>query len=121
MTCKRRGCRHARRMCGTWLGEAWDEWAPSMNAIAPDRLVCLDCGAWLPLGPSDDTGCEVEIRAAELAILSVERRASAPIEWCSIQEWFGFDAADDIGEGYLAGYLARCIVDHSATEREGRR
>ena len=111
MSCRHRNAHNCGRPCATASGEP----------LALAFRWCDDCLDYVPLGPSDETDprVAVEIRAAELAVLSVERRDSAPIGWCSIQEWLGLDADDDIGEGYLAGYLARCIVDHdSATERE---
>lgn len=110
MTRQRRECRHP----------FFDQLIEGCDVDTVDGLkrmiceYCGVCGAWMSLGPAndDDPRVAVEVRAAEIAILSVERRASAPIEWCSIQEWFGLDAADDIGEGYLAGHLARTIAAH---------
>jgi hypothetical protein len=35
--------------------------------VTCEQFRCVDCGAWLPLGPSKDQGVEHEIRAAEIA------------------------------------------------------
>lgn len=78
----------------------------------PITLVCDKCGINLPLGPSNDVGCEIEIRAAEIALLAAERK-DAPINWCGFAEWLGFDGDRHAsGEGFDTGYLARCIHEH---------
>lgn len=79
---------------------------------------CLDCGTWLPLGPSadDSEAVRIEIRAAELARLKAGAFVTGDV-------WSGWDAHrnnyDPPPWPYCpdawAGYLARCIVTH---ERE---
>lgn len=81
---------------------------------------CLDCGAWLSLGPSNDEGEAVaaEIRAAEIAAdLAAEGCWMSPFErWGFNDEW------PTLRGGYpvkietwsqRAGYLARAIHTHS--------
>lgn len=122
MTCRHRRTAHKRWQNGAWSDTAygvncWPGWLGTRDAA----VVCGDCSAWLPLGPSNDEGCEVEIEAARIAMNDGPNG--------DFTAWNGWDAAvsgeDDHSMGlpeWHAGYLARCIVDHdSATEREGRR
>ncbi len=73
---------------------------------------CLDCGAWLSLGPANDEPPEVqiEIRAAEIAA------SDRPIGECDWLEWAGWvtERTEDSLTTWrgLAGYLARAIVHH---------
>ena len=96
------------------------------------RVTCDDCHAWLPLGPSRDTpATEIEVRAAAIAAVHV----GAPfvkggigfnVSCMPYAEWCGFEHAGyaDIGgaitdrvmRDYDAGYLARCIVEHTEGE-----
>lgn len=119
MTTVRAGkCRHRktvrlRRFAGSW-GQACE--CP-VHADTMDALVCRDCqscGAWLPLGPARDTpATAIELRAAELALLYVERKSDPPIQWCTFHEWLGLEddrpSIDD--DEYRAGALARCIAE----------
>jgi hypothetical protein len=97
--------------------------------ITVEQFRCLDCGAWLSLGPANDTPevC-VEIRAAELVALGDE--------WWNGRKYVdesrgvlcfhngGTPGDDDDGgcsefaDEEWAGYLARCIATHDTT-REG--
>lgn len=87
---------------------------------------CLDCQAWLPLGPSNDVGCEIEIRGAALA-----RRYDLDNDWNGFESLGMVSPAAehaplierDIAEGrkterdlidYYAGHLARCIAEHDS-------
>lgn len=74
---------------------------------------CLDCGAWLPLGPSNDKGCEVEIRAAELAVawkpVGGVRKIITDAER---QGWSGWPYRQPMREGEHVGFLAAQIVNH---------
>lgn len=114
-----KGCRH-RNVTGAAWPDAYPRWHASYKASATDlnsdALICNDCGEWLPLGPSNDVGVEHEIRAAE--IVADRDPSRAPIEWCNLYEWFGFDSPNDAGvyraspNAWLAGHLAREIVRH---------
>ncbi len=97
---------------------------PIRNVLV-DAKRCADCGAWLPLGPSNDEpeAVKVEIRAAELAARVDEQRVRD--RWQLMSD-VGFDGAEIAGWienkydseklpeqfGEHAGYLARCIVTH---------
>lgn len=86
---------------------------------------CLDCGAWLPLGESNDKpeAVRVEIRAAELAAEFTRERGTADDatvdenagwlvhlnEWTHLDRDRGFPKNDE----QHAGYLAREIATHS--------
>ena len=132
MTCKRPKCRHP----------FFDRFIATRDVHTLDgqtRMTyefCGVCGAWMSLGPSDETDPQValEIRAAELAALyrAIEERtlkgASRFIESLDGAELAGWierqhdSAKVPEQSGEWAGYLAKCIADHdSATEREGRR
>ena len=91
----------------------------------PITLRCGACGAWLPLGPANDSDerVQVEIRAATLAARVLDERAAERLTFLSD---IGFDGAEIAGWierqydsndapsefGELAGYLARCIATH---------
>ena len=98
------------------------------HIVTVEQFRCLDCGAWLPLGPANDEPAEVqvEIRAAELAAqwAPMDRTVTVHAErdgWAwhrdgHIPEW----AVPDIGtygtyDQRLAGYLARLIATHDTT------
>jgi hypothetical protein len=113
-------CRHRDLRCYAWLrpgaippvthGAWWPRDDAMANHVPKHRLTCADCGAWLSLGPSNDAGCEVEIRAAQII-------ADNYMLW---QEALGFECGDDAEPSgnrehhpsWHAGYLARCIATH---------
>lgn len=123
-------CRHDNVEARAWsiTSRRWYDRFPSCRyADLEDALVCLDCGAWLSLGPANDEpeAVQIEIRAAELAA-----------EWDPDGEWTGIESLGMVSEGehtellerdiaarvrpasdlfaYLSGYLARCIAEHGA-------
>jgi hypothetical protein len=117
--------RAVSRACGHAIGmkEPWDNIIGRTVTFADGTTklctvhICWNCGAWLSLGESNDAPDEVriEIRAAELAMLSTEQRKRPPYEWSSIHEWLGIDSDEPALYGdaaYQAGHLARCIHDH---------
>jgi hypothetical protein len=85
-----------------------------------EQFRCVDCSAWLSLGPSDETDPRValELRAATLSHTTFSLLIDC--ENC------GWEAHDDIDtdhdrdcqypwperDGFDAGYLARCIANH---------
>lgn len=88
--------------------------------------VCGRCGAWLSLGPANDTlRVVVEIRAAEIAADDDEmgRMMTGPIDHevlgyilaCQAERGFAFDKSCRNGS-QLAGYLARCIATHDTEQ-----
>lgn len=62
-----RGCKHTGSgvMHHGWHAQDgyWYE-APYLTRYQADAAICLDCGAWLSLGPSNDRGVEHEIKLA---------------------------------------------------------
>lgn len=92
--------------------------------VQVEQLRCLDCGAFLSLGPSNDDGVEHEICAAEIAALG--QLAFKSLEHPG-GEWFGWSqhvAAADYDEYATTvrpheetGYLAREIVMHGESPR----
>ena len=90
-----------------------------------EQLRCLDCGAWLSLGPSNDAPAQVqvEIRAASLAA-SLTRLGAIlawqfnPHEWD--EERRGWSMAETNMQQHTnawhAGYLARVIATHTEGE-----
>lgn len=76
---------------------------------------CATCGAWLPLGPSDETRVAVEVRAAAIAAGAVSEtdwRTAHPYEWYGwLEHKNGTEAGID-GDEYQTGYLARVIWVH---------
>ena len=76
---------------------------------------CATCGAWLPLGPSndDDERVKVEMRAARIG--SEPPWGVVPDVTCDeIDGWRSFDHLScDPNPGHYAGYLARCIATHT--------
>ena len=63
-------CKH--KNAGTVsIGRTWIAEGPGKEGRAADvrRGICLDCQAWLPLGPANDAPeTALEVRAAKLAI-----------------------------------------------------
>lgn len=88
--------------------------------VAFEQFRCLDCGAWLSLGPASDTPAAlVELRAAEIAA----DHADLPwVDW-NHGEAAGFDDRDTPMpyrvESWHAGWLAAAIVSHDHEQREG--
>ena len=117
MKCKHENADHL--MPGEWW-HPYGSW-PAYQVLC-EQFRCLDCGAWLSLGDSDEhasEAVEIEIRAAELAT----RRGFGSFANCGAGcERCGFvthkhrssDSPDAHcnGRQFHAGYLARCIVTH---------
>lgn len=92
-----------------------------------EQLRCLDCGAWLSLGPANDEPAEVqvEIRAATLAdVMEREKLSSYFLQGNEFDGWSAHRHGTDFYSGepiqnrrhWDAGYLARCIVTHDDKE-----
>jgi hypothetical protein len=105
-----------------------------------EQFRCLDCGAWLSLGPANDAdpNVAVEVRAAELAArkFDMEYRLSSRFRtnYGEVAGWRGEESieslqvVDENGErrtdhnvplnldspNWRAGYLARCIATRDA-------
>lgn len=102
------------------------EYNQPLAKMAETAGPCLDCGAWLSLGYSDETPVAVEVRAAEIAATyptlhslrcAIERGEVDGAEYAGWIE-HAFDSAKvPEQEGEWAGYLARCIVEHDAALR----
>lgn len=74
-------------------------------------IECCDCGAWLPLGPSNDSPSEVqqEIRAADIAVHWSEqnhRPGYDRFEWCPETK------TDELCGRCQSDYLAHRIAKH---------
>jgi hypothetical protein len=102
-------CRHPRAQRQRLIHSDWD--------CCYYCNVCRRCGEWLSLGPSNDAGCAVEIRAAKLAAdiahlgWTVLRRDSLEFAGWNGDGWSAWEDAL-LDPKYLAGYLARCIATH---------
>ena len=130
-------CKHADQQWYAWWqpGEispllgTWHAFIQEVDG-EPDKKLCLDCGTWLPLGPSDEEPVAAEIRAAELAARVTEQRARGKSPFLSD---IGFDSAEIAGwiecqydseklpeqPGEHAGYLARAIIEHNHARSSG--
>lgn len=80
-----------------------------------EQLRCIDCGAWLSLGPSNDEpeAVRIEIRAAEIAANGVGVGSTDLVEafgW-AIAKWGNRDTPIYVGQ--WCGYLAHEIVTHT--------
>ena len=101
------GCKHKNTSDG--YGECTYD-AHGFIVYEVEFRECLDCGAWLPLGPARDTEqTAIEVRAAEIA---ASREPDDTIT-ATIVEGFGYDRVDvkNPDEDWHAGYLARRIVE----------
>jgi hypothetical protein len=121
--------------------------AGSIRVVSSRR--CLDCGAWLSLGPAndDDDRVKVELRAAELAAdmrLGVgigghrpdhctgehcwhyyadEGECDGPCCYCERDYMLVLPESVAQGRDYecQTGYLAACIADHDDADKGGAR
>jgi hypothetical protein len=111
--------------------EPWDNIHGVLVTVEGERRfmtvhICWACGAWLPLGPANDTAPEVAIekRAAEIAQdiermgWTVLRRDSLEFAGWNGDGWSAWEGAL-LDPKYLAGCLARLISEHDASEGEG--
>ena len=128
LTCKRNN--HGQSLKGPWDNIRsrtvvfFDRDGNATSRLIPVHI-CWECGAWLSLGPSDESKVALEVRAAEIAA-----------DWDDDATWWdGFLSLGmcspegqhaplieaDIARGtkfqrdlddYLAGHLARCITEH---------
>lgn len=104
-----------------WRAHAGYGWYLARVLEEPMAKRCLNCGATLPLGPSNDSDprVQLEMRAAELATDADHMKRLIHN---------GIPGEDDEVDGYLtsfngkrapsneaqwAGYLARCISTHN--------
>lgn len=98
--------------------------------VACEQFRCLDCGAWLSLGPAkDDERTAVEARAAEIATdwrdLRQSQLSSELRQICNGAEIAGwiearFDSAKvPEQDGEWAGWLAQIIDDHDKEQGNG--
>jgi hypothetical protein len=92
----------------------WFE-SPYLSRSQADCIACLDCRAWLSLGPSNDEpeAVRIEIRAAEIAAGAKKNLFEAhgyncpgPDQSCLTFHWYE----------HQCGALARCIVTHDEGE-----
>jgi hypothetical protein len=113
-------CKHIQpRRYVRYLGE----FNQPLATMAEVTGSCLSCDAWLPLGPSDETEPRValEIRATLLAErMSGVRNGTVltRLEYCGWMNEETFVAHGEVrpldtnSVEWLAGHLARCIVEH---------
>jgi hypothetical protein len=122
-------CKHQPIHHG-WSGSGYWYEAPYLTRADADASVCATCGAWLSLGPSNDSSeaVRIEIRAAELARHLAD--ADALCDWTfgdaalgSDEERRGWSIAESNmqhhSNQWLAGHLARVIATHADTSEEG--
>ena len=84
-----------------------------------ETVECQRCGAWLPLGPSDESASAVAVEAIAARLAVDPLKATAP----QLVGWRGDDDAGPFvmdGKAYQEGYLARVIYDHDAEQAEER-
>lgn len=121
MSKREKQCKHENQHIQSWLvdGAPW--------RVNRTVRLCLDCNAWLPLGPARDTPqTAVELRAAEIAAQvrdagefdSARGTFGEAVGW-HVSETFGDDGhplirygADVAAYGGEAGYLANVIYEH---------
>ena len=84
---------------------------------------CLDCGAWLPLGPSRDDGphaeqVAIEVRAAELSVQPAGTYVTSDAQsgWVCHAKDYDPPPWPHCPDAW-SGYLARCIATHD--EQQG--
>lgn len=104
-------CKHENPRGLTWDGEGYG-WMTGGD----DARVCRWCGAWLPLGPSDETATEAvrtEVLAAFLlnpgGFVSVAHKDHHDQEW--IDENYNYEFREDC-IGCQAEHLATVIAEH---------
>ena len=69
--------------------------------------ICCRCGAWLSLGPANDTPeALVELRAAELSDIATSHATSTEAHGWSLKD-------GEPSDEFLAGYLGRVIYEHN--------
>jgi uncharacterized protein with PIN domain len=132
----RRNCRHenADHLMPGMTFEPWvsDDVAVIRSVAKCEQLRCLDCEAWLPLGPSDEHASEqveIEIRAAEIAAVFQDTLKLFHCEGCESCGWTAYEWNDRNApsivhrhnevarRGFYAGYLAREIFNHKEPTR----
>lgn len=138
-------CKHADVRCLYLHGPAeisrglWSGCECDIHRANADALVCRTCGAWLPLGPSNDDPIEVstEIRAA-MHLAEANHQLGWSSTWEEALGVAAFDMDNDPPSGDLAwlwhaGWLTRaawttCAVcgfespvpcRHTAADSEG--
>lgn len=125
-----RACRHSR-VDGLAWSKAYPRWYARFKARRKDTLaealVCIDCGAWLSLGPSNDTpAAMVELEAARLVALYQAgkriphngSRGRGTFTGCAGCGWNAQHRTMPFLDGKPntdAGYLARHIATHEET------
>jgi hypothetical protein len=126
MKCKHENADHL--MPGEWFFPYGDR---PQNIVTCEQFRCIDCGAWLSLGHSDEhasEAVEIEIRAAELAADLDE--ADRLCDWTMANESFvgltafeerrGWSMAEsnmqNHSNAWQSGYLARVIATHEGGE-----
>ena len=109
-------CKHTSARWSEWTGEEWREVGTlaghPLGRIAGNfgRLTCLDCGAWLSLGPASPPPPE-EIEAATI-LADVYANVEHITVWQIAIGMAAYDADNDPPTGGLAwmwhaGWLAR--------------
>ena len=119
-------CGHERMLASAWVDGGWFAKYRALDGRRTDRLVCADCGEWLPLGPATDTAdTAIEVRAAEIAlspptnVLGVHRSKMSDCHLCGygyamdIPNQFGgkWEEPNKAGPEWHAGYLAHHIAN----------
>lgn len=118
-------CKHERyevtRVDGSPLTEEWSPW----------KRECSDCGAQLPIGPSNDepVAVQIEMRAAELEpiwglkLMSILiERSQGEIDGgdCHSMHALGETRGGDYPATFNAGWLAREMATHNDHEARDR-
>jgi hypothetical protein len=89
-------------------------WAGENYTVHVEQFRCIDCGAWLSLGESDDApdAVRVEMRAAELAAMLPDSFDETMMEWAGRRHFVeGHEMPTTFGS--MAGWLAAAIATHA--------
>lgn len=144
---KRGGCGHENAdhiLAGDPFPDPRDGYAFTFDPgfATCEQFRCLDCGAWLPLGPADDDdpNVAIEIRAAEIAAhkFDMQHRLSSRFKTThgELAGWRGEEVIAQLevigsdglrrvdhdiplnldSPNWRAGYLARCIAEHDVEQ-----
>ena len=121
--CKHENADHL--MPGQWLTLVDDLGEHPIHVVQCEQFRCIECEAWLSLGPSNDAdpNVQVEIEAARLAALHRDgrriphngTRGRGTATGCAGCGWNLEHRSAPLLDGKRntdAGYLARCIAQH---------
>lgn len=113
-----RKCRHRKTMRFVWdlSGNRAHRWLGAYASDDTHAVICQRCGAWLSLGPSNDSpeAVQEEIEAARLAahLQHDDFPDDEPEDEWADYGWASHQLDCDVYDGTWHGYLARQITHH---------